>query len=609
MYMGLLILTVVSIWVIKHFRLRFIHETGLAIIYGVIVGLMVRYLSDDSTALTKPYQLTTNLTFDEVPDDDIYVEMRAADNGSLLKNYTCHAAPTTVLGSKLVFDPEIFFYVLLPPIIFHAGYSMKRRHFFRNFGAIITYAFIGTIVSAITIGGILYGFVLSMPVVMPNATIPEIRLQDCFWYGSIISATDPVTVLAIFHDLNVDVDLYALVFGESVLNDAVAITLAKAIDNYKGGIAEVFKTIGMFMGIFLGSFTTGLVIGCTNALLTKFTKIKEFPLLESALLLLMSYSSYLIAEACEMSGIVAVLFCGIFQAHYTFNNLSDDSKKGTKEVIEVLNFITENFVFLYIGVSVFTRKFQAKDWNLWFIFGAFLAMIISRLVNIYPLTFFLNIGRKNKISASFQHMMMFSGLRGAIAFALAVKNAATGTQMDNIFLTTTIVLVMVTVIGCGALALLMLQWLKIRVGVEDTTESQQFTAAAAVSTPPPPDSSIVVVERSGMVKIWNNFDNAVLKPIFTHYRSTLAQSFPNSRFCKLLSRVLTTTEQLEKSSGRGNGEVDSDVDIMLDEDELTLQSNTSNGQMQNVYLVGEDDPGDLGIGSSNHPDTPMLAFM
>ena len=62
-----------------------------------------------------------------------------------------------------------------------------------------------------------------------------------------------------------------------------------------------------------------------------------------------------------VAGIVAVLFCGIFQAHYTFNNLSDESKKSTKEVIEMLNFITENFVFLYIGVTVFTRKFQSKS--------------------------------------------------------------------------------------------------------------------------------------------------------------------------------------------------------------------------------------------------------
>ena len=57
----------------------------------------------------------------------------------------------------------------------------------------------------------------------------------------------------------------------------------------------------------------GALIGSITALMTKFTHIKDFPLLETSLFFLMSYSSYLLAEICEMSGIVSILFCGIFQ--------------------------------------------------------------------------------------------------------------------------------------------------------------------------------------------------------------------------------------------------------------------------------------------------------
>lgn len=76
----------------------------------------------------------------------------------------------------------------------------------------------------------------------------------------------------------------------------------------------------------------GGAIGCLNALLTKFTKIREHPSLETVLFMLISYSTFLASEAAEFSGIVAVLICGIFQAHYTFNNLSEESRTQTREV-------------------------------------------------------------------------------------------------------------------------------------------------------------------------------------------------------------------------------------------------------------------------------------
>lgn len=107
------------------------------------------------------------------------------------------------------------------------------------------------------------------------------------------------------------------------------------------------------------------------------------------------------------------------QAHYTYNNLSDESRIVTKQFFGLLNFMAENFIFCYVGVSMFT--FPKHNFDAAFIIGSFVAIIAGRALNIYPLSFLLNLGRKTKITWNLQHMMFLSGLRGAIAFALAIR--------------------------------------------------------------------------------------------------------------------------------------------------------------------------------------------
>lgn len=103
--------------------------------------------------------------------------------------------------------------------------------------------------------------------------------------------------------------------------------------------------------------------------MTKFTRVGEFPILETCLFVLMSYSTHLISEVLNLTGVVAVLFCGICQAHYTYNNLSEESRVRTKQLFELLNFIAENFTFCYIGVSMFS--FEKHHFDYFFILAGF----------------------------------------------------------------------------------------------------------------------------------------------------------------------------------------------------------------------------------------------
>lgn len=125
---------------------------------------------------------------------------------------------------------ELFFFLILPPIIFEAGYNVKKKEFFSNFFTISLYAVIGTIISTLIIGYSVYLLGL-----MGIASIDTSSPLEALLFGALISAIDPVATLSILGspDINADPVCYSLVFGESVLNDAVAIVLFKTFEGFK----------------------------------------------------------------------------------------------------------------------------------------------------------------------------------------------------------------------------------------------------------------------------------------------------------------------------------------------------------------------------------------
>ncbi|KAH0630799.1 hypothetical protein JD844_004036 [Phrynosoma platyrhinos] len=512
----LLTLTILTIWLFKHRRARFLHETGLAMIYGVLVGVVLRYgihIPSDINNVTLSCPVQTSPA-------TLLVNFSGKFYEYTLKGEISSHEPNNVQDNemlrKVTFDPEVFFNILLPPIIFYAGYSLKRRHFFRNLGSILAYAFLGTAISCFVIGSIMYGCVALMKVM--GQLGGEFYFTDCLLFGAIASATDPVTVLAIFHELQVDVELYALLFGESVLNDAVAIVLSSSIVAYQPAgdnshtfdVTAMFKSIGVFLGIF---------------------------------------------------SVVAVLFCGITQAHYTYNNLSTESQHRTKQLFELLNFLAENFIFSYMGLALFT--FQNHVFNPTFVVGAFLAVFLGRAANIYPLSFLLNLGRRNKIGTNFQHMMMFAGLRGAMAFALAIRDTATYAR--QMMFSTTLLIVFFTVWVFGGGTTPMLSCLHIRVGVDADQENLGVPENERRSTK---------AESAWLFRLWYNFDHNYLKPLLTHSGPPLTTTLPSC--CGPLARCLTSPQAYEIENGAllfvQNQEQlkDDDSDLILNDGDISL---------------------------------------
>merc|ERR1712226_94901 len=165
-----------------------------------------------------------------------------------------------------------------------------------------------------------------------------------------------------------------MVFGESVLNDAVAIVLYRTLMQFKCVEFTTSSMVGaviLFCEIFFFSFVIGVFMGLLSAFVFKALDQKGLQdhhghhFMEACLTITFPWIAYFLAEAAELSGIVAILFAGITMAHYTIENMSPKAQSLTKEMYKVAAQFAETFVFIYLGMAIFS--FQGADANLVFV--------------------------------------------------------------------------------------------------------------------------------------------------------------------------------------------------------------------------------------------------
>ncbi|KAF8305561.1 sodium/hydrogen exchanger [Clavulina sp. PMI_390] len=428
----LCILLILSLWTsyyVQIKRIRTVHETVLSIFAGMFVGMIV------------------------------------------------WASPGHLIRDMLKFKHTLFFNLLLPPIILNSGYELKQDQFFRNFGSILTFAFAGTFISAVGIGVLVYLFRL----VAPSALVPSLTLLECLIFGSTLSATDPVTILAVFNQYKVDPHLYSVIFGESILNDAVSIVMYETLSKFHGmepHVGSFFHGVGIFLLSFSISMALGVMFGLGCSLTLKHSYLAQFPGIESCLVTLVAYTSYFFSNGLQMSGIVSLLFCGITLKHYAYHNMSRRTQRTTKYMFSVLAQLSENFIFIYLGLNLFTQDVQVFRPVL--ILVATIAVIATRYLAVFPLASIINFvyrargQRHEELPHSYQMMLFWAGLRGAVGVALS-----NGFQGDNAaaLRTTVLVVVVLTVIMFGGTTARMLEVLGIKVGVEEEGSSSEDEGA------------------------------------------------------------------------------------------------------------------------------------
>ncbi|XP_055917322.1 sodium/hydrogen exchanger 8 [Eupeodes corollae] len=357
-----------------------------------------------------------------------------------------------------VFSPTGFFLVLLPPIIFESGYNLHKGNFFQNIGSILVFAIFGTTISALVIGSGIYLLGLA-------EVAYRLNFSESFAFGSLISAVDPVATVAIFHALEVDPVLNMLVFGESILNDAISIVLTTSISAAAHGPASsntnagetILKALKTFCEMFFASAGIGVIFALISALLLKHIDLRKHPSLEFAMMLMFTYAPYVLAEGIHLSGIMAILFCGIVMSHYTHFNLSTVTQITMQQTMRTLAFIAETCVFAYLGLAIFSFKHQVE---LSFVIWAIILCLIGRACNIFPLAFLVNKFREHKINSKMQFIMWFSGLRGAISYALSLHLELSSDETRHVIITATLIIVLFTTLVLGGSTMPLMKYLK-----------------------------------------------------------------------------------------------------------------------------------------------------
>ncbi|KAJ8272196.1 hypothetical protein COCON_G00110550 [Conger conger] len=356
-------------------------------------------------------------------------------------------------------DPGLFFLFLLPTIVADAGYFMPSRLFFENLGPILMYAVLGTLWNAFCTGLCLYGM-KAADVIGPDV---EAGMMEFLLFGALISAVDPVAVLAVFEEVQVNETLFIIVFGESLLNDAVTVVLYKVyisfvevgVENVQ--IADYFKGLASFLIVSLGGTLVGLIFGMILAFVTRFTK--KVRIIEPLFVLLLVYLAYLTAELFSLSAILSMIFCGIGCNKYVEANISQKSRTTVKYTMKTLASIAETIIFIFLGISAMDKSNWAWDSGL--ISCTLIFILVFRAMGVIMQTWLLNRFRLVPLDGIDQVVMSYGGLRGAVAFALVALLDQDQVKAKDYFVATTIVVIFFTVMFQGLTIKPLVKWLKV----------------------------------------------------------------------------------------------------------------------------------------------------
>jgi len=299
--------------------------------------------------------------------------------------------------------PDVILILFLPALVFEGSVKLNLRALLRNSVPLLLLANAGVLVAALATGYVVH-WLIGLPLLI------------ALLFGCIISATDPISVLAIFKDLDVNKRLSLIMEGESLLNDGTAVVLFGIL---LGAVAaekfSVLKGVEQYVQAVVGGAILGSALGY---LAGRMAAAVDDPQIEITLTTILAYGSYLVAYHLHLSGVIATASAGLMLGNFSSkNSMSARTRTAMQSFWEYISFVMNSLVFLLIGLEIHVRELLQNWTSVVFAIGA---VLLGRVLSVYLLVPLSNRFAEN-IPLRWQHVAVWGGLRGALALALALS--------------------------------------------------------------------------------------------------------------------------------------------------------------------------------------------
>lgn len=317
-------------------------------------------------------------------------------------------------------SPDLILFVFLPTLVFESAFNLDSRLLSKNLTPVLVLAAPGLLLSTVLIGGGI-------------AWLTDLPFGAALLFGALISATDPVAVVALFKELGAPRRLAILVEGESLFNDATAIVLFHLILAVIGGGVFTVTTLGWgaldFIRVFVGGLVVGGLIG--YVMVRSIAVAEDDPLVEVALSTVVAYAAFIAAEHyLHVSGVMATVGAGVIIGVYGTPRFTPAVRAFLHQFWEYAAFVANGLIFLLVGLSVSLSGLV--DYAGPIGWAILLVLVVRGLVifGIVPV-----VGRlpgSEPISRGYQTVLWWGGLRGAVGLALAFTLPETFPQREVI---------------------------------------------------------------------------------------------------------------------------------------------------------------------------------